>query len=132
MPKKVKILTFLMAAAIAMSGCTAAVIGTAMVGTGAGTYLFVSGELKTDYYYSYDKVWSAAEKTVAEMRGTDVAPDKGISRGNIQALINGERVVINVTYKDKNITTVGIRVGVIGDEAASRLIHGNIMDRLKK
>ena len=34
----------------ALCGCPVALVGTAMVGTGAGTYVFVNSELKTDYY----------------------------------------------------------------------------------
>jgi hypothetical protein len=132
MQKKTKRFIALALMVFVLTGCAAAVVGTAMVGTGAGTYLFVNGELKTDYYYSFDKVWSATEKTVAAMRGTEVAPAKGIGSGTIDTFITGEKVHFNIIYKDKNITNVGIRVGVIGDEAASKLIHGRILDNLKK
>jgi hypothetical protein len=124
---------FVLALAVSLlSGCPAAVVGTAMVGTGAGTYLSVNGELKTDYYYSFDKVWSATEKTIATMHGMDVTPSRGIGSGNIVAMINGEKVTFNIHYKEKGITNVGIRVGLIGDEPASKLIHGKILDHLKQ
>lgn len=132
MQKKTKSIISLVAMMFILTGCAAAVVGTAMVGTGAGTYLFVNGELKTDYYHSFDHVWSAAEKTVATMRGTEVAPARGIASGTIDTFISGEKVHINIVYKDKNITNVGVRVGVIGDEAASKRIHGHILDNLKK
>ena len=132
MRKKTRSLLFLLLTAIALTGCAAAVVGTAMVGTGAGTYLFVNGELKTDYYFSFDRVWSATEKTVAAMRGTEVSPAKSIGSGTIDAVISGEKVRISVIYRDKEITNVGVRVGVIGDEAASKMIHGQILDNLKK
>jgi hypothetical protein len=132
MRKHAKAILFLFFLAIALSGCAAAVVGTALVGTGAGTYLYVNGELKTDYYFSFDRVWAATEKTVAAMRGTEVAPAKGIGTGTIDAVISGETVHFSIVYKDKNVTTVGIRVGGLGDETASKLIHGNILDNLKK
>ncbi len=132
MLKKAVGLMVLMVTVVALSGCPAAVVGTAMLGTGAGTYVFVNSELKSDYYYSFDQVWSATEKTVATMRGSEVSPARGIGSGTIDAVISGEKVRLNVVYKDKNITSVGIRVGIIGDEAASKLIHGNILDNLKK
>lgn len=115
-----------------LCGCPAALLGTAMVGTGAGTYVFVNSELKTDYYYSFDQVWSATEKTIASMHGTEVSPAKSIGNGSIDAVISGENVHINILYKDKNIINVGIRVGIVGNEAASKMIHGNILDNLKK
>ncbi len=113
-----------------LTGCAAAVVGGAVVGAGTGTYMFINGELKTDYNDGYDRVWSAVEKTVADMRGTEVMPAKGIGSGKINAVINGEKVVIAVTFKEKNLTTVGVRVGVIGDETASRMIQAKIGDNL--
>jgi len=130
--KKAGYLVVLVFAAVIMTGCPAALVGTAMVGTGAGTYVFVNSELKTDYYFSFDQVWAAAEKTVAMMRGSEVSPSRGIGSGSIDAVINGEKVRLNLVYKDKNIINVGVRVGIIGDEAASKLIHSNILDNLKK
>jgi len=115
-----------------LTGCAAALVGGAMVGAGTGTYLFINGELKTDYNYPFDKVWTAVEKSVATMRGTDVSPVKGIGTGHIDALINGEKVRINVNFKGKTVTAVGVRVGMVGDETASRMIHTNIADNLAK
>ncbi|MFA6412248.1 MAG: DUF3568 family protein, partial [Syntrophales bacterium] len=112
--------------------CAAVLVGGAVVGAGTGTYMFINGELKTDYNFNFDKVWSAAEKTVATMRGTDVMPAKGIGTGHIDSVINGEKVRISVTFKEKDITTVAVRVGMIGDETASRMIQANIADNLAK
>jgi hypothetical protein len=122
----------LMVGLFVLTGCAAALVGGAVVGAGTGTYLFINGELKTDYNYNFDKVWSATEKTVAQMRGTDVMPAKGIGTGYIDALISGEKVRITVTFKEKTITTVGVRVGMVGDETASRMIQTNIADNLAK
>jgi len=115
-----------------LTGCAAALVGGAVVGAGTGTYLFINGELKTDYNYNFDKVWSAVEKTVATMRGTEVMPAKGIGTGHIDTVINGEKVRISVTFKEKTITTVAVRVGMVGDETASRMIQANIFDTLTK
>ncbi len=115
-----------------LTGCAAVLVGGAVVGAGTGTYMFINGELKTDYNYSFDKVWSAVEKTVAAMRGTDVAPAKGIGTGHIDSVINGEKVRISVTFKEKDITTAAVRVGMVGDETASRMIQANIADNLAK
>ena len=116
-----------------MSGCGAelAVMGAA-AGAGSGTYFYINGELKTDYYYSFDKVWSACEKTVADMRGLDVEPVKEIGSGKITAMIENEKVQINANYKAKNVTTVSVRVGVMGDRLASQLLHDKIADNLTR
>lgn len=115
-----------------LSGCTALVVGGAAVGAGAGTYLYVNGELKTDYPASFDKVWNACEKTIADMRGTEVQPVKEIAQGRISALINDEKVNFSITYRAKNQTTVTIRVGIVGNKLSSQLLHDKIAENLSK
>ncbi len=109
------------------SGCTTLVVGGAAAGAGtAGTYLYMKGELKTDYNAPFDNVWAACEKTVASMNGTEVVPEKEIAKGTIYAVINDEKVKLNVMYKSKNVTTVSIRVGVVGNRLSARLLHDKI------
>ena len=126
------LIVILLFASFLFSGCAPLVIGGAAVGAGTGTYYFVNGELKTDYYASFDKVWNACEKTVADMRGIEVVPDKEIAQGKITTLINDEKVKFDITYKSKNLTTVAIRVGIIGNKLSSQLLHDKIADHLVK
>lgn len=113
------------------SGC--AVIGVgAIAGTGAGTYFYVNGGLQRDYPSSYDTVWSACEKAIAGMRALNVQPFKEIGQGQISAVINAEPVRFDVRYKERNITTVTIRVGLFGNKMASRLLHDKISDNIPK
>lgn len=114
------------------SGCAALVVGGAAVGAGTGTYFYVTGEFETDYYASFDKVWSACEKTVADMRGTEVAPAKEIAQGKISTVINNEKVNFNIKYKSKDLTTVSIRVGLIGNKLSSQLLHDKVAENLAK
>jgi len=115
-----------------LTGCAAAVVGGTAVGAGSATYYYINGELKTDYYHSFDSVWAACEKTVAEMHGLDVEPKKEIGTGTISTLIDDEKVHFNVQYKAKNVTTVSIRVGLIGNKQSAQLIHDKISDKLGK
>ena len=39
---------------------------------------------------------------------------------------------LGIERKEKTITTVGVRVGVVGDETASRMIQTKIADNLTK
>jgi len=126
------LLVTLLLAAFLFSGCVPLFIGGAAVGASTGTYFFVNGELKTDYYASFDKVWKACEKTVADMRGTQVVPAKEIAQGKITTLINDEKVQFDVTYKSKNLTMVAIRVGLIGNKLSSQLLHDKIAEHLAK
>jgi hypothetical protein len=114
------------------SGCVPLVVGGAAVGASTGTYFYIDGELKTDYSASFDKVWSACEKTVADMRGTEVQPVKEIAQGKIATVINDEKVKIEITYRAKNQTTVAIRVGLIGNKLSSQLLHDKIAENLAK
>jgi len=114
-----------------ISGCTLLGLGVAAVGAGSGTYLYINGEGKTDYYYPFDKVWSACEKTIADMHGLDVEPVKGIGTGTITALINDDKVQFTISYKDRNVTTVATRVGLMGNKLSSQLLNDRINDNLK-
>ncbi len=125
-------IVFLVMGVFLISGCTAALVGGAAVGAGSGTYFFINGDMKTDYYHSFDATWSACQKTIADMRGVDVQPEKEIGKGKISALIDVEKVQISVTYKAKNVTTVSVRVGLIGNKLSSQLIHDKIADTLVK
>jgi hypothetical protein len=113
-----------------LSGCAALAIGGAAVGSGVGTYYYVSGELKTDYAAPFEQVWIACEKTVAEMRGTKVTPYKEIARGTITSIIKDEKVKIDITYKSKDLTTVAVRVGLLGNKLSSQFLHDKIAQNL--
>jgi hypothetical protein len=130
MRKRTNWVVLLVMGAFMISGCTAALVGVAAVGAGSGTYYYINGEMKTDYYQSFDATWSACQKSVADMRGVDVEQDKEIGNGKIAAVINDEKVKITVLYKAKNVTTVSIRIGLLGDKLASQLIHDKIGDNL--
>ena len=108
--------------ALLLSGCTS-IIAT-------GTKFYVEGELTTDYYYPFDKAWSACNNVVTGMKGTGVISQRGISAGSIEAVIDAHKVQIALTYKGLNVTTIGVRVGLIGDAASSQFIHDRISDDL--
>jgi hypothetical protein len=120
---------------MALAGCVPLVAGTAAGVGGSGTYLYMQGELKTDYYYPFDKVWAACEKTIADMRGYDVEPNKDVGQGKIDAMIEDEKVHFSIKYKGKDvagkdITTVGVRVGLMGNELSSKLVHDKLAENL--
>lgn len=103
-----------------------------IVGSGAGTYYYVDGELVTDYSVPFDRAWSACEKTVADMRGKDVKPKREIGIGSIHTVINDENVKFKVTYKSKNLTSVGVRVGFFGNKLSSQLLHDKVYENIAK
>ena len=114
------------------SGC-AVLLGGAAIGAGAsGTYLYIDGEMKTDYYAPFDKVWVAVEKTVADMQGLDVMRSREIAQGSVNAVINQDKVFFTLKYKEKNVTTVSVRVGMLGNKLGSQLLHDKIAENLAK
>jgi hypothetical protein len=125
-------LRVLILGAFLISGCAPLVVGGAVVSATSGTYYYINGELKTDYYYPFDTVWSACEKTIADMRGVDVDPIKEIGTGTISAMIESEKVNFAIHYKAKNVTSVAIRVGLVGNKLSSQLLHDKISENLAK
>jgi hypothetical protein len=133
MTKKTMMLACWMMVIVSLAGCPAPLlVGGAAIGAASGTYFYIDGELKTDYYASFDKTWSAVQKTIADMRGIQVEPSKEIGKGVIKATISDERVTFDVRYKAKDLTTVAIRVGNIGNKLSSQLIHDKIADHIVK
>jgi hypothetical protein len=88
--------------------------------------------MRTDYYFPVATVWSAVEKTIADMKGRDVEPDKQTDGGKITAVINDEKVQFRIKYKDKDLTTLGVRVGLMGNETASKVLQDRVADNLPK
>ena len=115
-----------------MSGCMGIIAGGAAAGAASGTYLWVNGEMTNDYPNNIDKVWQAAQRTVADLKGSEVLPTQEIAQRSISAFINDEKVVISMKYKEKNTTTVSIRVGLIGNKLASQRLHDKIAENLGK
>lgn len=125
----------LLALTLIPAGCAppALLIGSLAAATaGTGTYMYIEGELRNDYDAPFDRVWSACEKTIAQLRGTDVKPEKDIGRGTISAVIMGEKVTIRISYKAKDLSSVAIRVGTLGDRLSSQVIHDRIRENLAK
>jgi hypothetical protein len=58
-----------------------------------------------------------------------------MGQGKISATIEEEKVQISIKYKGKDstgkdITTVSVRVGVVGNELSSKLIHDKLAENL--
>ncbi len=131
MLKKKRKLLVLVASLMIISGCGSEILVIGgMLGAGAGTYYYIDRELVTDYSAPIDKVWNACEKTVADLRGTEVEPNREIGTGTIRAIINEDNVKFRISYKAKDLTTVGIRVGLIGDKTSAQRIHDKIQENL--
>jgi len=114
-----------------LAGCNAAVnMNGKIAGVRSGRFLYQDGSLITDYKADIDPVWKACEKSVMELKATDVQKERKISSGIIKAVIQDEKVVIKVEYVEKNVTSVSVFVGMVGNNMASALIHEKIAANL--
>lgn len=121
----------LIPALLAIAACdTALTVGSKTIGIRSGEFIYTDGYLRTTYHFPMEKAWSACEKTLADLKATDVDRIKKIATGNFTAFVQDEKVRISVEYVEKEITAVSIMVGS-GNNLASQLIHDRIASILK-
>jgi hypothetical protein len=114
-------------------GLCIAVGAGAAVGVGASEY--IGGELKQAYAVPMERTWNAVLETADELKMKTT--EKSIDN------LDKNRVVKGRTYEGtdfelslealgKDVTMVKVRIGVFGDEKASKTIHEAIAKNLKK
>ena len=118
----------LAAASLMLQGCVAAVVGA---GAGAGTYAYMRGEYQTTYSYPLEKTYSATLAALKDLQMPVVSSFKDLTDGTIESKKgDGSDVKILLKSEGVNVTSVKVRIGVFGNEAASRLIADKISGRL--
>ncbi len=109
-----------------LSGCGVFLVG-AGVAAGVGVGAYIEGELKTTDAVSFDTAWNAALAGVTKMEFTitdqthDALAGKIVARG-----AQDRRAEVNVKRVTDATTEIRIRVGTLGDEAASRQLLDKI------
>ena len=117
--------------ALAASGCTSAIVmGDRVMGVESGEFINTDGTLRHDYKYPFDRVWAASIKAVSDMKPTSIEKDRRISKGEIDAVIDQENVKLTVLYAEKEVTSVSVRVGLTGNNIASRMLLDKIAEKL--
>ena len=124
-------ITLVLLSAVTLFGC-ALVMGDKMVGIESGRFFYSDGVLKADYRAPFDRVWAASEKAVADMKAIDVDKKKKIGIGTINGVVGDEKIRIDLDYVSRDVTSVGVRAGMAGNNLASQLIHQKIRDNLLK
>lgn len=128
---KRKIMTLLLLVLGVFSGCNAAInMNGKVVGVSSGQFIYQDGNMISSYKSDIELVWAACEKTIKELKGTDIQKERKISAGTIKAIIQDEKVTITVEYVTKGLTSVSVFVGVAGNNMASKLIHDKIAGNL--
>ena len=128
-----KLLSLLFLILLLLAGCNAAInMNGKVAGISSGRFVYQDGDLTSNYKVDIDLVWKACEKSLTELKATDIQKERKISSGIIKAVIQDEKVTIKVEYVDKDLTSVSVFVGVVGNNMASRLIHDKIIGNLAK
>ena len=113
-------------------GCdTALTVGSKTMGFRSGEFIYTDGYLRTTYAVPFDPMWTVCERTLTEMNAVDVEPVRKIATGSLTAMIQDEKVRIEIEYVERGITAVSIRVGLSGNNLASQLLHDRIAGNLK-
>jgi hypothetical protein len=122
----------LIPALLLIAGCdTALTVGAKTIGIRSGEFIYTDGYLRATYTSPLEKVWAACDKTLTDMKATDVERIRKIAQGSFTAMIQDEKVRISVDYVEKGITAVSIMVGTSGNNLASQLLHDRIANTLK-
>ncbi|MDO8784891.1 MAG: DUF3568 family protein [Syntrophales bacterium] len=133
MSKSVKQIAVIFISILLIVGCdTAFVAGGRTVGISSGRFIYTEGLLTMEYNFPFKDVWNACEKTLADMKASEVETNRKIAKGKITATVEDEKVVVSIEYASRDTTLVSIRVGIGGNNLASQLIHEKIGHNLWK
>lgn len=111
-------------AVIALSAGGCLLFGGAAVG--AGTYAYVSGNLKTTYDATMSQAWEAAEQALANLNMEVVEANSDAFSGRFTGKMgDGRDYTISLTKVTDETTEIAVRVG-LGDRDVSETIHREI------
>lgn len=113
--------------ALLASGCAAVLLGGAAAG---GTYVYVSGKLTRTYKAPLSKTYAACQAALKDLQLPLETQEKTLGSASLRAHDGENTVYIDLTSVDRDQTEVSVRVGVSGDEQASKRIHEAIQRRL--
>ncbi|GAB6176195.1 hypothetical protein JCM16814_10860 [Desulfobaculum senezii] len=103
-----------------MQGCAVVAAGAV---AGGGTYAYVTGNLVRSYNADIDSTYEA---TLRAARRLNLRIDKrviNLSSGSVSGTDQDRSFWISLDATNPHVTEVSVRVGMLGDEVASRRIH---------
>ncbi len=124
---KVKKLVVLISALFFLYGCVSAVLLGMGAGVGIGAYKWVEGRLAREYPLSYAKAWDATNTALANLKISITNSVNEGAEGEIEAVKrDGAKVAIKLKDRGLGVTTITIRVGMLGDRMEAEKIHNEI------
>ncbi|MBI5057256.1 MAG: DUF3568 family protein [Nitrospirae bacterium] len=128
--KKIRNLLFAVCVLFFVYGCELALVG---VGAGAGVlaYKYVDGLLIKEYPVEYTKAWDAANTELSNLKISISDSSNEGRNGKINAVrSDGAKVVIALRDMGQKVTSIGIRVGTLGDRVEADKLHTAIASAL--
>ena len=124
--KKRTRLMLLLSSLIFFYGCAAALLGVG-AGVGAGAYRYLEGNLVREYPVSQTKAWDAANTALANLKIGITSSFNNGAKGTIEAVQkDGTKVVLKIRDKGQKVTSISVRVGIMGDRKSAEVIHNAI------
>jgi uncharacterized lipoprotein len=114
-------------AALTSGGCVAA----AGAAAGYGAWEYNNGEYVGVCGATFDRAWQATQEALAGMGMSITSAKRERLRGEVRAkLADGTGVEVDLSPQSSDFTRLTVRVGVFGDEIASKRIVSKIKERL--
>jgi len=115
-----------------VAGCAAPLIFFGAGGAaGVAGYKYYEGVFNVTYKARYIDTWHAVNQAAVDLQLAVKSAKHDLIEGKIVAKrADGERVVVSIKYKSAYETDVGIRVGTLGDQEASKIIAEQIRKEL--
>ena len=124
--KKILISIILWTLFLFQTGC----LGIVAVGAGAGTVMWVKGDMEVTSEKPLEEVFKAVELTCGELKFSIIRKEQKIFKGTIVAEGDFGRLVFEIRAKSPKVTNISIRVGALGDKGASELIYNKLKPKL--
>lgn len=123
---KIKKCIVLISAVFCLYGCAAVLLGVG-AGVGIGTYKFIEGQLVREYPLPYSRAWDATNGALTRLKmSVSHSMDQG-REGKIDAVKqDGTKVTVKLLDRGQGVTTIYVRVGVLGDQTEARKVHDEI------
>ena len=124
--KRLKNLIILICSLSFLYGCALAWISVG-AGVGIGAYKYIEGRLEREYPLSYSRAWDA---TNAALKNLEISISKSSNqkpKGSIDAVRkDGKQVAVSLKDRGQGVTTISVRVGLVGDKSSAEKVHDEI------
>jgi hypothetical protein len=125
--KRIKKLIVVMCTAFFLYGCPAvAILGIGAAG-GIGGYKYYEGRLAREYPLSYARAWRAVNTALTNLQISISSSMDDKVKGTIDAVRrDGKKVTVTLKDRGQGVTSIAVRVGLLGDRYAAQRIHEEI------